>query len=318
MSRTCVIIGARGFVGAHAARAFVRAGWTVHLFGPPGNDGLIDDLATDVVDHLGSIEDESALRAMLAAAVPEVVVSFAAFSNGAVGLARAGETDAARAFAVNVDGFRRLLTAAADAGVPRVVWASSTTVYGPASDYGDGPVDEDSPVRPRLVYGLTKVMGEQLGCFFRDTRGLEVCGLRIPLVIGPGCWYRGAAGQVVDLFAAAAAGQAAVLSGPTALVDFQYVTDAAAAFLAVAAHAGPVADCYNVAGFTARFADLATAVGRHTGRPQDYGFRPVEPPIVYPLIRAERIGYDLGFASEHNLEATAAAFLAALHKDSAP
>ena len=69
-----------------------------------------------------------------------------------------------RFWAVNVGGTERVLEAAVRAGVPRVVIASSTSVYGPGSAAGHPAkvLDENSPLDPEDIYDLTKVAAERL------------------------------------------------------------------------------------------------------------------------------------------------------------
>ena len=308
MTRRALIIGGRGFVGAHVSRAFVAAGWTVQLFGPPAAEDLIPDLAGRIVEHAGSVEDRASLSRAVAAARPSLVLSFAAFSEGRSGLMRSGEADADRALAVNVAGFRNVLEASRVAEVGRVLWSSSTVVYGPPELYAGARVDEDAACRPRTFYGLTKVMAEQAACFYRDRFGMAVTGLRLPLVIGPGLWYQGAAAEIAKLFAEAVPNGSCVIRGPSAPIDLIYVKDVAAAFLA-AADAGALGEIYNINGFTASYGDLAAAVVR-----QVPGYRaalePLEPPFAFPLIDAARLARDAGFSPRFDLDATVADYLA--------
>jgi UDP-glucose 4-epimerase len=315
MTGRALIIGGRGFVGAHATRAFVTAGWTVHLFGPPAAQDLIPDLAGSIVEHAGSVEDHPALSQAVAAARPSLLLSFAAFSEGRSGLMRSGEADADRALAVNVAGFRNVLETARAAGVGRVLWSSSTVVYGPPELYEAERVDEDAACRPRTFYGLTKVMAEQVACFYRDRFGMAVTGLRLPLVIGPGLWYQGAAAEIAKLFAAAVPNGSWLMRGPSASIDLMYVKDVAAAFLA-AADRGGLGEIYNINGFTASYGDLAAAVaGQVPGyRP---ALEPVEPPFAFPLIDAARFTREAGFSPRFDLTATVADYLAEQRRQAA-
>ena len=78
--------------------------------------------------------------------------------------------------AVNMDGTQHLLEAASQAGVRRVVFASSIHAVGYAPRRSIGM---DAPVRPDTVYGLSKVFGEALGRMYVDRHGLEFVAVRI-------------------------------------------------------------------------------------------------------------------------------------------
>lgn len=309
-ARTAFVIGARGFVGAHVARALVATGWRIVAFGPAMEADRLADLGAAVTDVTGSIADAATLRAALADSGAEVVVSLAAFVSGSGGLARAGEDDAESAFAINVLGLRNTFEAARAAGLRRVIWASSTTLYGPAGHYA-GPVDEDAPPRPQLTYGLTKAMAELLSDHERDRHGTEAVAVRLPLVFGPGLWYRGAAAALLDLLAAARPGARHILRGPEAPVDLMYAPDAGAAFATLCAHPGPLAGRYNVNGFTATYPQLCTRLRRLVPG-FDPVFEPARPPVVYPLIRTDRIARDTGFAPRFDAEAALADHLRSL------
>ncbi len=82
---------------------------------------------------------------------------------------------------VNVDGFVQLCTAAKATGVTRLVYASSSAVYG---DHPGLPKSEDAIGRPLSPYALTKRANEMYGELFRSAYGLESVGLRYFNVFG--------------------------------------------------------------------------------------------------------------------------------------
>jgi nucleoside-diphosphate-sugar epimerase len=82
----------------------------------------------------------------------------------------------------NVLATQRLLEAALEAGVPRVVNASSSSVYGDAPAL---PLREDGPCRPLSPYGVTKLAAENLGLLYEKNHGLPVVSLRYFTVYGP-------------------------------------------------------------------------------------------------------------------------------------
>src|SRR3990170_3883068 len=76
---------------------------------------------------------------------------------------------------VNVVGTFNIIEAAADAGVKKVVYSSSASVYG---DAAFTPMTEDHPFNNRTMYGATKIAGEQFFRAFNEQRGLDYAGLR--------------------------------------------------------------------------------------------------------------------------------------------
>jgi nucleoside-diphosphate-sugar epimerase len=78
----------------------------------------------------------------------------------------------------NIVGAYNVYEAARQAGVPRLIYASSNHAAGFAVK-GGGMVGPDAPVRPDSLYGVTKCFGEALGRFYHDVHGLQVICLRI-------------------------------------------------------------------------------------------------------------------------------------------
>lgn len=111
----------------------------------------------------------------------------------------------------------------------RVLWSSSTTVYGKSQHYPEGDVDEQSLLGPNSVYAATKVAGEQLIRTYRS-RGVDATAIRPTLVWGPGIRYRGAQAGLGDMVEAAATGESATVAALTEPWDLLYVADVGRVF----------------------------------------------------------------------------------------
>jgi UDP-glucuronate 4-epimerase len=180
-----VVTGVAGFIGAHLAERLLADGWRVtgldaltaftpladkcrrlaHLSEWRGFAFARRDLASDaLIDHLEGAD----------------VVFHLAGQPGVRGSFGPGFAAHVRR---NVTATHRLLEAAVAAAVPRVVLASSSSVYG---EIGPRPAREDDPLLPRSPYGVTKVALEGLGRCYADRHGLGVVALRYFTVYGPG------------------------------------------------------------------------------------------------------------------------------------
>jgi UDP-glucose 4-epimerase len=257
---TILVVGGRGFVGSHIVRSLVARGRRVHVLGPDMAIDLLRDVRPHLSETIGSVEDTAGLDAVMASVRPAAIVNCAAYGEGNAGLMRSGEADADRAFAVNVDGFRRLIGTAARHGVRRIVWTSSTVVYGPAATYGAARVDERSAKAPRTVYGLTKHVAEEVATFLSRRHPIEIVGLRLPLLLGPGLWYQGAAAALIALLRAARNGEAHTIAFHDLPMDLMHVRDTARAVVAALEAATVVSPIYNINGFTARASELVRAI----------------------------------------------------------
>jgi UDP-glucose 4-epimerase len=142
----------------------------------------------------------------------------------------------------NVLATQRVLEAAAKAGTPRLVMASSSSVYGDAAEL---PLSETTPCRPISPYGVTKLACEHLASLYGRLHGVPVVSLRYFTVYGP----RQRPDMAFHRFLAAArAGSPIVVFGDGEQTrDFTFVADAVAATRAAAVSGRP--GCvYNVGG----------------------------------------------------------------------
>ncbi|TCP43437.1 UDP-glucose 4-epimerase [Tamaricihabitans halophyticus] len=248
-----VVTGASGFLGRAVHSALTAAGHAV--------------LGTDVrpSGELRGLDvsDPAELDQVLAGG-PDAIVHLAAAGAGSAGLVAGADTDPVSAVQTNIAGFVRVVEAAARNGVRRVVWSSSTTVYGSAAEYSSeikesGVIEESAPLRPTTAYGVTKAACEQFGPILASRLGVEVVSLRLPMVYGPGRWYGGSQAQLVDLVHAVTAGTPASIDAWRGAADWVHVDDAAAAVLALLAAPEPAAS-YHVVGHRGSLAELAMAI----------------------------------------------------------
>lgn len=140
----------------------------------------------------------------------------------------------------NVLATQRLLEACVTAGVRRVVYASTSSVYGDAPP----PWREDGPTRPLSPYGVSKLAGEGLCACYERRHGLQVVSLRYFTVYGPRQRPDMAVARFID---AILRGRPIPLLGDGAQArDFTYVDDVVAANLAALRR--PVCGPVNVGG----------------------------------------------------------------------
>ena len=305
------ITGGSGFVGAHVVRRMVADGHDVTVFAPAPEPCLTEEDLKTISFVSGGVEEPGALDAMIGTMKPDVVIGLAAYGEGGRGLLAAAAEGEAAALAVNVTGFRNLLAACERFSVARVIWSSTLAVYGSASLYPDAPVDEAAPRRPETFYGLTKVLAEDVARFYREVRGVPVTGVRLPVVFGPGLWYRGAGTQIIDLFQAAASGGAAALEVSTSPLEIMYVTDVANALARVADHSGPLDLLYNLSAYAPSLHEMV-AVLKEISPDLDVTTTDVDPPLTYPLVSSRKLAEETGIETIFSLEQACADYVDAL------
>ena len=152
-----------------------------------------------------------------------------------------------RARRANVDATRALLLAARDAGVRRVVLASSSSVYGESPALPNREALRPAPLSP---YARHKLVGERYAATFYRRHGLETVALRLFNVFGPRQMLRSRYSGVISQFTAALlAGRAgAILGDGEQTRDFTYVTDVARAVLLACTAPAAAGRIINIAG----------------------------------------------------------------------
>jgi nucleoside-diphosphate-sugar epimerase len=163
------ITGGSGFLGLHLARRLLADGHDVRSLDLEPIDPEL--AAAGVESIVGDIRDRSAAQRLVRGA--DAVV------HSAAALPIQGSRAAIRS--VNVDGTATVLAAAAEEGVRRVLFVSSTAVYGVPRVH---PIDEDLPLVPVGAYGESKIEAEEL-CRSFGARGLEWVIIRPKTFIGP-------------------------------------------------------------------------------------------------------------------------------------
>lgn len=293
-----IITGGTGFVGQAVARAAPERGWTPVLVAPEMPAVLSSDLEDVELIH-ADVADVDGMEGLFKKLRPQGVIHLAAFGAGDAGLSSSAARDPIRAVRVNVIGFLAVLRASARSGCPRIIWSSSTTVYGPSSRYPDDIVDENAPLWPTSVYGTTKAACEFMSTQAVSPDDLTVVSLRLPLVYGPGRWYGGALEKLATFVRNVAAGKQTQLVADEQPVDWIYERDAAAAFFS-ALRAGPLRPAYNLVGHRSSLADMGRTAAALATAPAEVLVGTGDPdPLV--LIDGRRAEVELSFRPRYDL-----------------
>ncbi|MGH2785235.1 MAG: SDR family oxidoreductase [Actinomycetota bacterium] len=235
-----LVTGGAGFIGSSIARALLADGWRVRV---------VDNLLTGFEENIP--EDADFVRADLRD--PEALApSFAGidviFHQAALRSVPRSVDDPLLSASCNVTGTLNLLVAAEEAGVKRVVYASSSSVYG---DVAEGRQQEDMTPSPLSPYAVSKLAAEQYCRVWTHLKGLSTVSLRYFNVFGPGQRPESKYAAVFPAFIDALVhGRAPEVhwDGEQSR-DFSFIDDVVRANIA-AATAGPGADgaVINVAG----------------------------------------------------------------------
>jgi nucleoside-diphosphate-sugar epimerase len=197
------------------------------------------------------------------------------FHLGALGSVPRSVQDPLTSSAVNVEGTLNVLLAARDEGVRRVVYSSSSSVYGPRREL---PVTEDMPPDPISPYGVAKLAAERYCVSFsRVYESFESVVVRYFNVFGPRQSPFSQYAAVIPLFVTAIdTGEPIVIYGDgEQRRDFTYVANVVDGTIKAAEAAGANGRIFNVAASAPVTVNtVATAIGDVLGKPVEKTFAP--------------------------------------------
>jgi len=294
-----LVTGGAGFIGSHLVDALLERGARVRVldnFATGRRANLLHCL--DQIELVeGDIRDAETCRRVCKGTT-------VVFHQAALGSVPRSMKDPATTIAVNVAGTANVFAGARDAGVGRVVYASSSSVYGDSEKL---PKREGEEGRPLSPYALSKVMNEQLAAQFVRCFGSELVGLRYFNVYGPRQDPDGPYAAVVPrFFTALIGGMSPIIHGDGRQSrDFTFVHDAVEANLrAAAAPSSALGRAYNVApGKATTISELFTQIRAVLGGGPDPRF--VEPragDVRHSLAETTAARNDLGFVAAVDLD----------------
>ncbi len=301
-----VITGGAGFIGSNLAEELASGAgeYKKNKRNAVEEVCVVDDLSTGRLENLagiegikfikGSITDLQLLRTAFRDA--DFVFHLAALPS----VQRSIE-DPVYTNEVNIKGTLNVLIAARDAGVKKVIYASSSSVYG---DTPELPKREEMTLNPLSPYAVTKLVGEYYCKVFNDVYGLNTISLRYFNVYGPRQDPRSEYAAVIPRFVTRVLrGEPLIIYGDGEQTrDFTFVKDVVRAnILAMESDATGV---YNIAsGRRTSIRELARLIMRLTGRDPGVVFdKPRRGDVRHSIADISRAGASIGYKPEYGLE----------------
>lgn len=239
--KTYLVTGGAGFIGSHIAERLVRDGRNVRV---------LDDLSSGHQANLASMPDsvefiEGDIRNTQV--VNEAVKgAYVVFHEAALGSVPRSVADPVTTHHVNITGTLNVFLASRDAGVRRVIYASSSSVYGETPVL---PKREDMSPQPLSPYALSKLAGEHYASVFKHVYNFEIVSLRYFNIFGPRQDPESQYAAVIPRFITALLnGKAPVVYGDGLQSrDFTFVENVVNANLLAAEADGIAGEAFNVA-----------------------------------------------------------------------
>ena len=165
---TVLVTGGAGYIGSHTVRALRASGHGVVVLDSLERGSVDALLGADLV--VGSIADRDLVARTCERFGVVSVVHFAAHKSVGESM-----TDPGRYWENNVAGTVHLVEAMCAAGVDKIVFSSSASVYGTPAEV---PVNEDAPIQPENVYAESKAQMEKIISWYGATHGVSSVSLR--------------------------------------------------------------------------------------------------------------------------------------------
>ncbi|MCG8467252.1 MAG: NAD-dependent epimerase/dehydratase family protein [Gemmatimonadetes bacterium] len=250
---TTLVTGATGFIGSALVERLLRRGDRVRVLVRSS-----DRLSTGLMDRVevveGDVRDDRAVRRAVAGC--ELIY-------GIAGSFREPGLPDSNYFEVHVEATERLISAAAESGVKRVVHCSTCGIHGdvPKGEF----LDEDAPFRPDGVYEISKAEGDELARELGARLGVEVAVIRPTPVYGPGDT------RLLKLFKMCNRDRVLMLGSGTARYHLVYIDDLVDALLLAGEHEAAPGEAFLIGGgeiptLGELLAELARVLGREDQR----------------------------------------------------
>lgn len=253
-----LVTGAQGCIGSWVVKLLLERGADVVVYDQDPSPARLSLLAPQeqvrrVAFETGAIEDTARLKTLVRDGGVTHIVHLAAV------LMPFCQAQPVQGAMVNVIGTLNVFEAARDSGRDiRIVYASSSAVWGPGEAYEDRKLSEEDPLKPATHYGVFKQANEGNARVFYAANGISSVGLRPWTVYGVGRDRGLTADPTIAM-------KAVVLGRPfrirlSGFMDLQYVEDVAATFLACLFSGQAGAHVFNLAGDLVRMEDLVNTL----------------------------------------------------------
>lgn len=287
-----IVTGGAGFIGSHIVDGLIARGDDVVV---------IDDLSEGRRENLKGAKARLVVASILNVNVlnREFKGADAVFHQAALRSVPKSLDEPLQYNHVNIDGTYNVLEAARKADVPRVVFASSSSVYGEGHPL---PLKESYYPKPKSPYAATKLAGESYMSMFHELYGLKTISLRYFNVFGPRQPPNSQYSGVIPLFIKAAQnGKPPLIYGDGEQSrDFTYVSNIVKVNILASEAKRGFGEAFNVAdGIAVTVNDLASKINSYLGKDVRPTYAPARPgDVLHTLAELDKSRDILGYVPD--------------------
>jgi UDP-glucose 4-epimerase len=297
-----LITGGAGFIGSNIAESLLAKGHRVVILDDLSTGRMENVLSLNKGDNLkfikGSIMESGLLRSIIKTEHISHISHHAAVVSVAKSVA-----DPVKTMEVNITGTANLFHIAAEYGCKRIVFASSSAVYG---DSPELPKRETMPFAAKSPYAMSKASNELLGGVFTGLYGIDIVGLRYFNVFGkrqdPASDY---AAVIPKFISQSLKNEPITIEGDGSQTrDFIYIEDVVNANIAALTGERRAGSVFNVAnGRQTSILELAHMIKEATGSTSEISFKPARAGDIRDSVGdVTNTVENLGYRNKHTLQ----------------
>ena len=293
-----LIIGGNGFLGQGILNALPNEKYETSILDPFLNH---KNLKKYKIKHLFkcSALNNKDINHALNKEKWDYIIHLAAFGGNGNGLLKAANEDLDKAVNINVTMFANLLNKLKTKKV-KVIWSSSSVVFSEEKLYKNKMVTEKSILQPSTHYGLTKLMAEEVANYYIKNFKMNITGIRLPIIIGPGLNYRGVATGISDMAIASKTKASCIIEMPTTPLDIIYIKDAANIFIKIMNSKTILKNMYNCASI--RISAIKLAANFNTiSKKNNIKINNISTGVIYPIMNYHILKKDINFSIKYNI-----------------
>ena len=296
-----LIIGGYGFLGLWLTKNLSKEKYEISILDPKLNQKKLKKYK---IKHFFKYSTtNSKLVSALNIDDWDYVVNLSAWGGSGNGLLKAADEDFEKALDINVKAFKNLLEKLKKRKKIKLIWSSSTVVFGEESYYKLKKVNEKSELNPKTNYGLTKVLAEKITKYYAKNYKMNITGIRFPIIVGPGLNYRGVAAGISDMALFSKRRKTITIPMVSSSLDLIYVKDAVSIIIKIMNTNAKLKYIYNCPSYRTNAKKISDSFNSENNG-QYINLKNIGTGATYPIMKSNLIKNDIKFSLKYNLKKT--------------
>ncbi len=298
-NKNILIIGGYGFLGQGILKTFNNKNYQVSILDKNLEPQKLIQYKLKHLFKYSTLENEK-MDYALNKENWNYIIHLAAFVGSGNGLLKAADEDFQQAININVTGFANLLNKLKSHKNTKFIWSSSTVVFGEEIYYNNNSVNENSILNPSTNYGLTKLMAEEVAKFYIKNYKMNITGIRLPIIIGPGLNYRGVAASISDMAHYINKDFKIKIDMPSSPLDIIYIKDAANIFVKMITSNTKLKNIYNCPSIRTNALKLANNFNK-ISKKKNLKINNIGKGSTYPIMEYHKLKKDINFSMKYSI-----------------